>query len=81
MPCERFVIARSKATKQSMLAAVLQYGLLRGVIIGRRFAPTRRLAMTAVYDGAVPAKISAETGANLAKSHPRPGAASSSARV
>jgi hypothetical protein len=45
--CPYFVIARSEATKQSILPfAVSLVDCFAEFIIGRRFAPTRWLAMT-----------------------------------
>jgi hypothetical protein len=41
-----FVIARSKATKQSILSFYGSMDCLAEPVIGRRFAPTRWLAMT-----------------------------------
>jgi hypothetical protein len=88
MPRERYGLARlalstviASEAKQSMLAAVRLDGLLRGACHRARIRATRWPAMTAVYDVAAPAKISAETGRKFAKSQPRPGAASSKARV
>jgi hypothetical protein len=46
-----FVIARSNATKQSSLTQAVDRFV--EPVIGRRFAPTRRLAMT---DRAMPAR-------------------------
>jgi len=42
-----FVIARSEATKQSILSLRCTIDCFAEFIIGRRFAPTRWLAMTA----------------------------------
>ena len=41
------VIARSEATKQSILPLLGEMDCFAEFIIGRRFAPTRWLAMTA----------------------------------
>jgi uncharacterized membrane protein len=44
------VIARSEATKQSILSLCGEMDCFVEFIIGRRFAPTRWLAMTVVVD-------------------------------
>jgi len=45
----RFVIARSVATKQSILSFRGAMDCFAEPVIGWRFAPTRRLAMTSLH--------------------------------
>jgi hypothetical protein len=46
------VIARSEATKQSILSFRSSMDCFAEPVIGRRFAPTRWLAMTSLYGNA-----------------------------